>query len=208
MLGVAPATLRRWSDSGEIAAFTTPGGHRRYRRSALERLLPAERRPRPSMARVGLTPARLASAYRRQVRAAAHGMPWVLDLSDEQRDWFRRHGRALAESLLTHLEQPVAEPGRAGLAAATNEAAEYGRMASRLGLSLSQGVEGFLEFRRPFLHQLALSARRRGVDAQSTTELMESAERAMDRLLLAAMNAHGVERVVDGRHLVDSEGLV
>ena len=30
MLGVSPATLRRWSVAGEIEAFTTPGGHRRF----------------------------------------------------------------------------------------------------------------------------------------------------------------------------------
>ena len=135
-------------------------------------------------------------------------MPWVLQLSDAQRDWFRQHGRALAESLLVHLDEPAGETGRVGLAAATAEAAEYGRMACRLGLSLSQGVEGFLEFRRPFMHQLALSAGRRGIDAAMTTDLMEAAERAMDRLLLAAMSAQSIERVADGRRDEDSEGLV
>ena len=167
-----------------------------------------ERRSRPALARVGLTATRLASAYRRQARVVAHEMPWVLQLSNQQREWFRVHGRALAATLLVHLDEPASDGGTASLAAATAEAAEYGRMASRLGLSLSQGVEGFLEFRRPFLHQLALSARQRGVDPATTTELMAAAERAMDRLLLAAMSAQSVERVADKRRDPDSEGLV
>jgi len=41
LLGVSPATLRRWSDNGEIRAFTTPGGHRRFSRAAVLDLLPA-----------------------------------------------------------------------------------------------------------------------------------------------------------------------
>jgi excisionase family DNA binding protein len=38
-LGVAQSTIRKWSDSGRVPAFYTPGGHRRYRRSDLEAFL-------------------------------------------------------------------------------------------------------------------------------------------------------------------------
>ncbi|MHB8891062.1 MAG: helix-turn-helix domain-containing protein, partial [Candidatus Limnocylindrales bacterium] len=39
MLGVDPDTLRRWADEGRVPAFTTPGGHRRFDRRALERMI-------------------------------------------------------------------------------------------------------------------------------------------------------------------------
>jgi excisionase family DNA binding protein len=195
LLGVAPATLRRWSDDGRIAVFTTPGGHRRYRRSALERLLAESPAGRPQLARSGMTAVRLQRAYRRGAREAARSLPWLVALTPEQRDWFRTHGRRLAETLLGHLD--AIEPAQADhqLSEATAEAAGYGRMASGLGLSLGQTVEGFLEFRRPFLTELSLVARRRGFDATSTTELIARAERAMDRLLVALMAAHRVEAV-------------
>jgi excisionase family DNA binding protein len=48
LVGVSPATLRRWSDAGEIVAFTTPGGHRRFARSAILAMLPNGHRTRPS----------------------------------------------------------------------------------------------------------------------------------------------------------------
>jgi excisionase family DNA binding protein len=38
-LGVAQSTIRKWSDSGRVPAFYTPGGHRRYRRRDLETFL-------------------------------------------------------------------------------------------------------------------------------------------------------------------------
>lgn len=38
-LGVAQSTIRRWSDQGRVLAFTTPGGHRRFRRSDLQAFL-------------------------------------------------------------------------------------------------------------------------------------------------------------------------
>ena len=38
-LGVAQSTMRKWSDSGRLSAFYTPGGHRRYRLSELDEFL-------------------------------------------------------------------------------------------------------------------------------------------------------------------------
>ena len=194
MLGVAPGTLRRWSDDGRVRAFTTPGGHRRYRRTALERLLPVDRVARPSLAVAGVTAGRLARVYRQEARRAVRQLPWLVALTDEQREWFRTHGRRLAALLLTNLDESPAETRTMSVTEATAEAAGYGRMAAGLGISLSQTVEGFLQFRRPFLHELALFAARRGLDAAATTELIEQAERAMDRLLMATLSAHSIER--------------
>ncbi len=195
LLGVAPGTLRRWSDTGRVRAFTTPGGHRRFRRSALERLVPHDAATRPSLVRAGVTASRLARAYRAEARTAARGMPWLVALDEEQRQWFRTHGRQLAAALVAHLDAADDDAATEQLSVATAEAAEYGRMASSLGLSLSGAVEGFLQFRRPFLHELALVARRRGFDTAATTDVLESADAAMDRLLVATMTAHSVGRV-------------
>jgi excisionase family DNA binding protein len=193
LLGVSPATLRRWSDAGRLRVFTTPGGHRRFSRSALERLLPADRSRRPSIGGGGLTPSRIARTYRRASRDAAPELPWVLTLTDEQRLLFRERGQVLAASLLQYLDATQPETSAHHLKEASTTAAEYGRVAARLRLSLSQTVEGFLRFRAPFHHELAVAARRRGFDAAETTDLLETAERAMDRLLVATMTGHRLE---------------
>ena len=191
LLGVSTATLRRWSNAGRLTVFTTPGGHRRFSRSALERLLPADRSRRPTLGSAGLTPTQIARTYRRASREAAPELPWVLTLTDDQRLLFRERGQLLAAGLLQHLDAPEPESAAHHLNEAEGNAAAYGRVAATLGLSLSQTVEGFLRFRMPFHHELAVAARRRGFDTAETTGLLEAAERAMDRLLVAAMNGHG-----------------
>jgi excisionase family DNA binding protein len=190
VLGVSPATLRRWSDAGRLRVFTTPGGHRRFSRSALERLLPADRSRRPSIGGAGLSPSRIARTYRRASREAAPELPWILTLSDEQRLLFRERGHVLAASLLQYLDATQPETAAHHLNEASGSASEYGNVAAALGLSLSQTVEGFLRFRAPFHHELAVAARRRGFDTAETTDLLETAERAMDRLLVATMTGH------------------
>jgi excisionase family DNA binding protein len=47
-LGVAQSTIRKWSDSGRLTAFYTPGGHRRFRRGDLDSFVGSSRgRTRP-----------------------------------------------------------------------------------------------------------------------------------------------------------------
>jgi hypothetical protein len=120
-------------------------------------------------------------------------------LSEEQRILFRERGQVLAANLLHYLDSTQPETAAHHLEEASGTAAEYGRAAATLGLSLSQTVEGFLRFRAPFHHELAVAARRRGFDTAETTDLLETAERAMDRLLVATMTGHTRESR-PGRH--------
>ena len=201
LLGVSPATLRRWSDAGRLRVFTTPGGHRRFSRTALQRLLPADRSRRPSLGTAGLTAVRIARSYRRANREVSTELPWILALTDEQRVLFRERGHILAAGLLQYLDAGQPESAKHHLKEVSVIAAEHGRVAAELGLSLSQTVQGFLRFRAPFFHELAVTARRRGFDTGETTDLMELAERGMDQLLVATMTGHSVRSVqARGRH--------
>ena len=155
-------------------------------------MLPADRSRRPSVADSGLTPARLSRTYRRESRAGTTPLPWVLALTDEQRQLFRERGHVLAGSLVQYLDAMLPESAAHHLKAAQVSAAEYGSVAAGLGLSLNQTVEGFLRFRAPFHHELAATARRRGFDTGETTDLLETAERAMDTLLVATMTGHSL----------------
>lgn len=200
MLGIAPGTLRRWADEGRLPVFTTPGGHRRFSRRSIAALLPADRPHRPTLARLGASPERIARAYRaRRSRPGPASAPWLDALSDEARAAFRERGRELVALLLEHLD--TADEGQAAgdgpralrLREAERLAALYGREVAALGSSLTEAVEGFLRFRSPFTDELALLARRRGLDTREATSLLADAEAAMDRLLIAMMTGHTLE---------------
>jgi excisionase family DNA binding protein len=195
LLGVSTATVRRWADSGRLKPFTTPGGHRRFSRASLERMIPADRPRRPDLREGGLTPARLTRAYHRGDRALTRDAGWLASLGAEDREAFRLLGRQLAWELVAHLDAAEPEARQHHLAEATAVAAEYGRRGARLGLPMSDVVEGFLAFRRPFLAEVASVARRRGFDAEEVSTLHIDADRALDRLLVATMSGHSI-RVV------------
>ena len=56
-LGVSLNTLRRWSDTGKLVCYRSPGGHRRYRRADVEALLRAQSQEGQPAGATGLLPA-------------------------------------------------------------------------------------------------------------------------------------------------------
>jgi excisionase family DNA binding protein len=215
VLGVSGATLRRWADAGRVPVFTTPGGHRRFSRRSLQHLLPGSgaRRERPPLARLGASPERIARAYRpRRLAAssassasggvgstgtAAHGLgagapPWMEHLSDEDRLAFRERGRGLIALLVQHLDASDAAVAAMKLQEASRLAAGHGRQVAALGASMTEAVTTFIQFRSPFIQQLAATARRRALDTHEATALLVAAEAAMDQLLVATMTGHSL----------------
>lgn len=204
LLGVSASTLRRWSDAGVVETFTTPGGHRRFDADSVRNLLPGHG-GRPTMERLGENPERISRAYRRA--SERNVLPWVAALNEDQRNAFREHGQAVARELLATLDASTESDRTAHLAAASAIAAEYGVAAGARGVAVALTVQIFLRFRRPFLLELVDAARRRGLDATATTDLVGRASDAMDELLVATMRAYeeaqpgpaGRPRAPDGR---------
>ncbi len=83
------------------------------------------------------------------------------------------------------------------LATAEKHASDYGALAARLGASLSDAVEGFLRFRKPFVDELAVLARRRHLDTREATALLVEAESTLDRLLVALMLGHASPKTTE-----------
>jgi excisionase family DNA binding protein len=92
LLGVDQSTLRRWSDSGKVPVFRTPGGHRRYNEDDLKALMQGESRPRRRMSRQVLTDLSFSgyeSDFIRQVRSR----PWYRAYDASQLEELRSLGR-------------------------------------------------------------------------------------------------------------------
>jgi len=190
-LGVTPNTLRRWADRGQVPSFVTPGGHRRFPLAEIMAFVPSHRTQRPPLTALGASSDHMARAYRR-ARPTTHSSEpagWLADLPESERVRFRRRGMELVGNLLAYLDADR-ERQAALFGAAEANAREYGTEAAHAGASLSDTVEGFLRFRRPFVDELAQLARRRHLDTREATGLIADAESALDRLLVTLMLGH------------------
>ncbi len=190
MVGVSPATLRRWSDAGEIKAFTTPGGHRRFSRAAVIAMLPADRRGRPNLGQLGETPIRMTGIYRRELRRATRWAPWIDTIDEVDRQPLRDHGDRIAGALLAFFDATLPAERAVALATAEVSSGECGRIACRIGLPIQATVEAFLRFRMPFVRELSGVARRRGLDTAETTVLLQTATEVFDQLLTATIRGY------------------
>jgi excisionase family DNA binding protein len=208
LLGVDPGTLRRWADDGRITVYTTPGGHRRFDRRALERLA-AERRPgagrrttRPpsrSLTSMGATPERLRRVYRKSYSATpsaagtgSRGASPRPVVDDADRAAYRQDGRQLVTALVAYLDaDPLDRTARTNAEAeAATLVDELARRLASSRTSLTESVGFFVASRRPFLTELAGLGRRRMLDPGRLGGLYEDASNLLDRLLLRLIATH------------------
>ena len=191
LLGVDPDTLRRWADEGRVPAFTTLGGHRRFERRTLERLVAARRTGAVgALGGVGDTTNRLSAAYRRRYGELGGDGPDLRSIVPEaERDAFREPGLRLADALVRYLDG-TGQARDDAEAEAVELAALLGARVRHHGIPIEAGVAMFVAARRPFLAELRLVARRSGVNAVAVGQLYDSSTGLLDRLLLEFVAAH------------------
>lgn len=183
IVGVSTATLRRWCDAGDVHAFTTPGGHRRFARAAVIGMLPLASRIRPTMIGLGQTAESITRAYR---RAACPAVAWpaqIEALAPAAREPFRECGRAIVGALAGYLDAAGTPEAAPRLAIAKSAAARHGQLAATHGITLGETVELFLRLRAPFLHELSAVARRKALDTTSAMDFLEAATDVIDSLM-------------------------
>jgi excisionase family DNA binding protein len=192
LLGVDPDTLRRWADEGRIETWLTPGGHRRFERQALERVMTARssRAGRPALASIGATPDRLSRAYRRSYGPGADAADARAAVPAADRDAFRSDGRGLVALLVTYLDAADDGARAAAESGAERLADDLARRMAGAGLSLTEAVGLFVAARRPFLGELGAIARRRRLDSGHVSAMFEAASALLDRLLLRVVRVH------------------
>jgi excisionase family DNA binding protein len=194
LLGVDPDTLRRWADEGRIDAFTTAGGHRRFPRTTLERILQARRRDATvRLATLGATTDRLSRAYRRGYTddSVVGDIRNAVPVAD--RDAFREDGRALVTALLAHLDAADDRDRDAAEGEAIAATDGLARRVASAGIPLADAVSLFVAARRPFLEELGAIARRRSLDPDRLSAIYDASSSLLDRLLLRLVATHQAE---------------
>jgi len=188
ILGVNQSTLRAWTDSGRVPVFLTPGGHRRYREADLRALLEAGH-PGPSVE--PLSSALLASHARyEQVARQALSSPWFERFDVDARRQFRLLGTSMLNLLTTHLVATDPAEREHALNRGRELAAEYGEMATRLGLTLAEATEAFLLFRNPVLETVHQWLDSQSQPSRHSGEMLGRVNQFMDQTLIVMTVAH------------------
>ena len=180
ILGVDESTLRRWADAGQIRAFRTPGGHRRFAEAEVQAVLSGQAyrlQARPDdLGTLALT------RIRRQLqRGSAHDAPWHLGAGEPERERMRALGRRLVAFVSDYLS---GRNRRGARAEARQIGHEYGRELAQAGLSLRQTLEAFTFFRRSLEQTTRQVAGKTGLSAEETLGHCEQVMSLADEVLL------------------------
>ena len=180
MLAVDESTLRRWADAGQVRAFRTPGGHRRFSEADVRAILSGQAyRPQARTDDVG---ALALSRIRRQLqRGPAHDAPWHLDAGEPERERMRLLGRRLIAFVSEYLS---GRSRRGARAEARQIGHEYGRELAQAGLSLRQTLEAFTFFRRSLDQATRQVAQKTGLSPEETLGHFEQIMSLADEVLL------------------------
>lgn len=191
LVGVGPDTLRRWADSGQVQAYQTPGGHRRFLRSSLETMINTPRRHHYDVERLADASGTIVGeVHRRMQRTGYAGQPWQARLSPEQRADFRRWGQRTFQLVIEYVAAGRRAERQLLLEEAEKMGGLYGREASAAGLSLAETVEAFLFFRSPVLEAITAHLRRRAADIGDVTHAAREANQAIDGVLVALVSSY------------------
>lgn len=188
MLGVSPATLRRWSAAGEVEAFTTPGGHRRFALTTLKSLLQQGTGDVARPSALGVSAERMTRVLRRHARAASGALP-TLQVAGAVRSDLAALGCRLTAALLAQLDAETPEQATRASREADSAAGEHAVVCARAGVQLTDVVAVFVRFRGLFVGELADAAIRHGLGSAEATSLVTRGGGAVDQALGALVSA-------------------
>lgn len=187
LLGVHPATLRQWSDEGKVRIFRTPGGHRRFSRADIERMLQVN-----PLRGAGLS----SFVFSAVLQHTREGLPeamqqnWAQGIDEMERQRRRETGR----QLITLASQMIAnhDPSAEQRAEARRLGADYGRMMVRAGHELPDAVMAFIYFRDSLLETVFSLPETTGLNRDETLAIVRRINDLLSEVLREMMLAHAV----------------
>jgi excisionase family DNA binding protein len=179
-LGVDATTLRGWADAGDVRFFRTPGGHRRFDREDLDRLLRSTD-PRPEKSSSHRPRGEPAGSAREWL--ATHA--WFAAIPESSRARVRGYCAELMQVVGAYLAGRRARPSHH--AAALRAGASLGREIAGWGLTPGQSTEVFVYFKRHVTNALASMRAGEVVRVQG----LRDADVFLGDVLQAMMEAYG-----------------
>ena len=184
-LNVHPATLRQWSDEGKVRTFRTPGGHRRFSRTDVERML--QMTPLRGAGLSSYVVSEVLQRTRQEIPAAME-QSWATGIEEDDRVRRREDGRQLLK-LASQMIVP-ATPTPEQRAQAQQIGGQYGEMMARAGHALPDAVMAFMFFRDSLLETVFSLPETTGLDRDATLAIVRRINDLLKDVLRAMMDAH------------------
>ena len=200
ILGVSEAALRQWTDEGKIKAFITPGGHRRYSRAELKKLMGSH----PKVLGVKDLVAELEETiglHREIARTFLSTTSFYNKLNEESREHLAELGRRFIDIIIKYITEPSKREDT--IKRTRDLGHQYGEALARLGLTLTDSVEAFVAHRGPIINATTHLMRKREALTGRVIEAIPLVAHVMDEALVALVAAHqqyrnGIQEETEG----------
>lgn len=187
ILGVNEATLRQWTDEGKLKAFITPGGHRRYSRAELKKLMGA---PSKTLGIKDLVSELEDSVqlHREISREAVGNTLQHHKLPEGSHEHLAQLGRQLLSLIIKYITEPARRDETIGEVRGIGR--EHGEMLAELGLPLTDSVGAFLLHRDPIINAATHLIKKREGFTGRLVEAIPLCTHVMDEALVSLVAAH------------------
>jgi excisionase family DNA binding protein len=186
-LGVHRTTLRRWANHGDVPSMRTPGGHRRFAASVIERIAQEGRSTAVTPA-AELVWAQQAMIQTRYEISRPADKPWLTAVAEPNRIQHRLLGQRLMGLTLQYVsavsnhERLLEEARQIGLA--------YGRLAQADQMSLPDVLQATLFFRDMLVETALNLSPAAGVQPEDNLRLTRRISQIMNSVHLAIASTY------------------
>ncbi len=187
ILGVSEATLRQWTDGGQIKVFITPGGHRRYKRSHVDGFM-ASRRKTLGIQDLVVKLEETTEPHREIASSVANSFGRSIHFSQEQRDYLAGLGRNILELIIQYVSSP--DNRNISLVKARDIGRGFGIIMSEAGFTLSETIQSFICHRKPTIEGVMEMMKQKEIIAEEIIAAVPLIDDVMDQALVTMVETH------------------
>lgn len=186
-VGAHPITLRRWADDGEIPVMITPGGHRRFSVTELDRFAEERRRQRV-VAGIEQVWADRALQRTRQALQSQNSDAWMRSYDEAERAHKREMGQRLLKVLLQYLSQRDADENL--LEEASSIGREHAANSLERGMPLIDTLKIVLFFRDMMFDVMLSLPEVAQAKAEASTQMLRRINQMLSAVELAVAEVY------------------
>lgn len=181
-LNIHPTTLRRWADNEQITFMLTPGGHRRFAVTELERFVQSEKVQRRKNG-VESAFAEKALVETRDGLSQSPNQAWLMQLDADSRAQYRLMGQQLMGLTLQFISQPDEDLALLQRADELGEA--YGKLGRHRAMPLTDALQAAMFFRDMLIETALQLPGNTHIKPEANLRLLRRINRLLNRVHLA-----------------------